>query len=245
MALGPNLIFGRPPVILPVKPHPCARTQPPAPFRKTVSVKLRFARPYWNKPVFSRPVRCGSRPVVTRRLRVGGVGEVGSLHPEYGDCTTVDWYYQHGAASASSQAYGYDEVSGHVRRRSAACTPGGFDMTGGSWRPAAERRSAEAVCVGHDYIPRTLVTGGRRDNAGRRGQSLEAPLCSSLGDSGRCQDSGSDGYWIITGRPRHRRERRSARVRTLGLCPAAPRVVSPGPHTTVCATGPSRPLVRE
>ena len=45
-------------------------------------------------------------------------------------------------------------------------------MTGGSWRPAAERRSAEAVCVGHDYIPRTLVTGGRRDNAGRRGQSL-------------------------------------------------------------------------
>jgi len=44
--------------------------------------------------------------------------------------------------------------------------------SGGSWRPAAERRSAEAVCVGHDYIPRTLVTGGRRDNAGRRGQSL-------------------------------------------------------------------------
>ena len=44
-----------------IKPHPCARTQPPAPFRKTVSVKLRFARPYWNKPVFSRPVRCGSR----------------------------------------------------------------------------------------------------------------------------------------------------------------------------------------
>jgi|EP01044_Picomonas_judraskeda_P004675 hypothetical protein len=26
MALGPNLIFGRPPVILPVKRHPCART---------------------------------------------------------------------------------------------------------------------------------------------------------------------------------------------------------------------------
>jgi len=45
MALGPNLVFGRPPVILPVKPDPCARTQPPAPFRKTVSVKLRFARP--------------------------------------------------------------------------------------------------------------------------------------------------------------------------------------------------------
>ena len=61
MALGPNLIFGRPPVILPVKPHPCARTQPPAPFRKTVSVKLRFARPYWNKPVFSRAIRCRSR----------------------------------------------------------------------------------------------------------------------------------------------------------------------------------------
>ena len=54
MALGPNLIFGRPPVILPVKPHPCARTQPPAPVRKTVSVKLRFARPYWNKPVAAR-----------------------------------------------------------------------------------------------------------------------------------------------------------------------------------------------
>ena len=61
MALGPNLIFGRPPVILPVKRHPCARTQPPAPFRKTVSVKLRFARPYWNEPVISRPIRCGSR----------------------------------------------------------------------------------------------------------------------------------------------------------------------------------------
>ena len=25
----------------------------PAPFRETVSVKLRSARPYWNKPVFS------------------------------------------------------------------------------------------------------------------------------------------------------------------------------------------------
>ena len=61
MALGPNLIFGRPPVILPVKPHPCARTQPPAPFRKTISVKIRLARPYWNEPVFSRPIRCGSR----------------------------------------------------------------------------------------------------------------------------------------------------------------------------------------
>ena len=45
-------------------------------------------------------------------------------------------------------------------------------MTGGSWRPAAERRSTEAVCAVHDYMPRTLVTGGRRDNAGRRGQSL-------------------------------------------------------------------------
>ena len=26
-----------------------------------VSVKLRLARPYWNKPVISRPNRCGSR----------------------------------------------------------------------------------------------------------------------------------------------------------------------------------------
>ena len=107
--------------------------------------------------------------------------------------------------------------------------------SGGSWRPAAERRSVEAVCVGHDYIPRTLVTAGRRDNAGRRGQSLEAPLCSSLGDSGRCQDSGSDGYWIITGRPRHRRERRSARVRRLGFGPAAsPCGKSRTTHDGVC-----------
>ena len=59
--MGPNLIFGRPPVILPVKPHPCARTQPPAPFRTTVSVKIRLARPYWNEPVISRPIRCRSR----------------------------------------------------------------------------------------------------------------------------------------------------------------------------------------
>ena len=64
MALGPNLIFGRPPVILPVKPHPCARTQPPAPFRKTVSVKLRFARPYWNKPVISRSIQTSTVSVV-------------------------------------------------------------------------------------------------------------------------------------------------------------------------------------
>ena len=31
---------------------------PPAPFRKTVRLKLRLARPYWNKPVFSRAIRC-------------------------------------------------------------------------------------------------------------------------------------------------------------------------------------------
>ena len=108
-------------------------------------------------------------------------------------------------------------------------------MTGGSWRPAAERRSVEAVCAVHDYMPRTLVTAGRRDNAGRRGQSLEAPLCSSLGDGGRCQDSGSDGYWIITGRPRHRRERRLARVRRLGFGPAAsPCGKSRTTHDGVC-----------
>ena len=120
--------------------------------------------------------------------------------------------------------------------RSAATVPDGKHCTsGGSWRPAAERRSAEAVCVGHDYIPRTLVTAGRRDNAGRRGQSLEAPLRSSLGDGGRCQDSGSDGYWIITGRPRHRRERRSARVRRLGFGPAArPCGKSRTTHDGVC-----------
>ena len=37
---------------------PCAR---PLSFIQSISVKIRLARPYWNKPVFSRPIRCGSR----------------------------------------------------------------------------------------------------------------------------------------------------------------------------------------
>ena len=37
---------------------PCAR---PLTFTQSISVKIRLARAYWNKPVFSRPIRCGSR----------------------------------------------------------------------------------------------------------------------------------------------------------------------------------------
>ena len=37
---------------------PCAH---PLSLTQSISVKIRFARPYWNKPVFSRPIRCGSR----------------------------------------------------------------------------------------------------------------------------------------------------------------------------------------
>ena len=37
---------------------PCAH---PLTFTQSISVKIRLARPYWNKPVFSRPIRCRSR----------------------------------------------------------------------------------------------------------------------------------------------------------------------------------------
>ena len=45
-ALAQETECNPPPTISPVKRHPCAHTQPPRPFRETVSVKLHLARPY-------------------------------------------------------------------------------------------------------------------------------------------------------------------------------------------------------